>query len=314
MNKLAEKFSKMALALGPHIEDKRRPMTQNMTPKRNREYRSRLHDADNMERTHKALLVLAKAHDENVVPAILGDLRTKDEIGSLVRKGIKGGGYYDVIPDPEYADKSLRGRALQALIECETAEQTEARVKREKAQEIERLIEGVRFCDIPGFFPTPTTLADEMVRRADIRAGNTVLEPSAGKGDLADAVLARHPHAKVSVVERWVSLQNILRAKGYLLVGEDFMETNGALYDRIIMNPPFERHAFGLLRPGGKLVAIASEGLFSRTGRKEIEFREWLESVGGESEKFDGGAFNGKDAFRRTGIAGRIVEIIKPWL
>ncbi|MEN9926674.1 MAG: hypothetical protein RL268_2800, partial [Pseudomonadota bacterium] len=57
-------------------------------------------------------------------------------------------------------------------------------------------------------------------------------------------------------------------------------------YDRIIMNPPFSnrrdaehvRHAFDLLKPGGRIVAIMGDGVFFGQDRKAQEFRDWLES------------------------------------
>jgi protein-L-isoaspartate O-methyltransferase len=317
--KFADRFRKMADALDKQIEDKRRDMTQNPTPKRNREYRSRLHDADNLERTQKGLRALADAYESDSVPPELANVRTKDAVHTLVRKSTLGGGYYDVIPDPEYADKSPAGRALQRLIERETAEQSARRAEREKAQEINRLEESVRFSDIPGFFPTPKPLAEEMVRRAEIKPGESVLEPSAGKGDLADAVKAEEPSADITTVERMSTLRKILEAKGYKVSGDDFMQHEGK-YDRVVMNPPFEKgqdaehiqRAYEQLKPGGKLVALASEGTFSRADRRSTEFRNWLDSVGGTSDKVEPGVFAGKDAFRQTGVASRIVEITKP--
>jgi hypothetical protein len=61
-NVIAEKFYKLAIGMTKSIADKRRPMSQNPTPKRMREYRSRLHDADNEERTQKALYKRSSNH------------------------------------------------------------------------------------------------------------------------------------------------------------------------------------------------------------------------------------------------------------
>ena len=86
-----------------------------------------------------------------------------------------------------------------------------------------------------------------------------------------------------------------LKAKGYEVVGKDFMKdvSEGKSYDRIVMNPPFSkrqdtehvRRAYDLLKPGGRLVAIVSEGSFFGKDKKASEFRDWLEEVGGTSEK-----------------------------
>lgn len=168
---------------------------------------------------------------------------------------------------------------------------------------------------IPGFFPTPKAIVDDMIERADIEPGMKVLEPSAGKGNIADAL--RQAGAEVDAVEPVGDLRTILEAKGHKLVGRDFLEVTDS-YDRIVMNPPFEngqdmahvRHAYDLLKPGGKVVAITSEGPFFRQDKAATEFRAWLESVGGTSEKLPEGSFKSSDV--PTGVNTRLVEIEKP--
>jgi hypothetical protein len=58
---LAAKLRKLADALPEKIENLRRPLSQNSTPKRQREYTSRVLDGDNLERGRLALLALAVA-------------------------------------------------------------------------------------------------------------------------------------------------------------------------------------------------------------------------------------------------------------
>jgi hypothetical protein len=90
-------------------------------------------------------------------------------------------------------------------------------------------------------------------------------------------------------------------------------------YDRIIMNPPFSkrrdaehvRHAYELLRPGGRIVAIMGEGVFFGSDAKAQEFREWLESVGGTSEKLEAGSFMDASLPVNTGVNARMVVIDK---
>ncbi|HHK0428589.1 TPA: methyltransferase, partial [Pseudomonas aeruginosa] len=82
-------------------------------------------------------------------------------------------------------------------------------------------------------------------------------------------------------------------AKGYNLVGSDFMEVSGKQYDRIVMNPPFSKgrdiqhvqHAYSLLKPGGRLVAIMSEGAFFQSNKAAENFRAWLDGLGATSER-----------------------------
>jgi protein-L-isoaspartate O-methyltransferase len=169
---------------------------------------------------------------------------------------------------------------------------------------------------LPGFFPTPESLAERMAKLADIREGQTVLEPSAGTGRLADA--AKRLGAKVDTVEMASSLRDILAKKGHNIVADDFtsMDLKPGSYDRILMNPPFEkgrdmahvRRAFEALKPGGKMVAVMGEGAFFRQDKSATEFRGWLEGVRGTSEKLPEGTFKESN----TGVNTRLVVIEKP--
>ena len=92
--------------------------------------------------------------------------------------------------------------------------------------------------------------------------------------------------------------------------------THSGQYDRVVMNPPFEdgqdidhvRRAFDAnLKPGGKLVAIMSEGPFFRSDKKAQAFRQWLEENGGTSERLAPGTFKESG----TGTATRLVTVEK---
>ena len=183
--------------------------------------------------------------------------------------------------------------------------------KADPIKEAERALVGRK---IDGFFPTPKTLIDRMREEADISSEHRVLEPSAGKGDIAQAL--KEDASNISVIEINSELRTLLEAKGFNPVATDFLGHNGT-YDRIVMNPPFEKgqdidhvkHAYDQLAPGGRVVAIMSEGPFYRQDKKASGFREWLDSVGGWSEENPAGSF--KDAFRSTGVSTRLVVIDK---
>lgn len=167
------------------------------------------------------------------------------------------------------------------------------------------------------FFPTPKATAEEMVDKADIQEGMDVLEPSAGNGNIAEAI--KDVGVNPDVAERSSSLREVLEAKGFNLVAQDFLDMKDKLYDRIIMNPPFSnsqdidhvRHAYGLLKPDGRIVAIMGEGAFFRNDKKATEFREWLDSIGGTSEKLEEGTFTDKSLIATTGVNARMVVIDK---
>lgn len=169
------------------------------------------------------------------------------------------------------------------------------------------------------FFPTPPALASEVVDKADIEPGMKVLEPSAGNGRIADAIKAAGVTPDVAEVSG--NLRAILEKKGYPLEGRDFMEFNpGPVYDRIVMNPPFSnrmdvehvRHAYDLLKPGGRIVAIMSEGPFFGRDKKASEFRDWLDTVGTSEQLPEGSFQSDKSGLPTTGVNARVVVIDKP--
>lgn len=186
-------------------------------------------------------------------------------------------------------------------------------VKSMKDVIMQEKIERLKNSKIAGYFPTPKKIVQRMIDIADIKEGEKVLEPSAGMGHIADAIGA----GKVDVAEWNGGLNEVLRYKGHNVIGDDALNIIGK-YDKIIMNPPFEkgqdiehvRHAFdNNLKNGGKLVAIMSEHPFFASDKKSKAFREWLDEVGGESEKLPEGAF--KESDRKTGVNTRLVVIDK---
>ncbi|MBW2647211.1 MAG: methyltransferase, partial [Deltaproteobacteria bacterium] len=205
-------------------------------------------------------------------------------------------------------DVSQHKKALTALIEL--------RSEKKKEDPIKALERGLIGLKIPSFFPTPKPVIDRMLDGANIEPGMDVLEPSAGKGDIADAL--KESGVIPDVLEVSATLTDILKAKKHEVVGSDFLEHTKE-YDRIVMNPPFEKgqdvdhvkHAYALLKPGGRVVSIMGEHPFFASDKKSVEFREWLDDKG-YAEKLPEGSFKNKQAIRQTGVASRIVIINKP--
>lgn len=167
------------------------------------------------------------------------------------------------------------------------------------------------------FFPTPESRADWIASEADIQPGMDVLEPSAGNGVLAEA--ARKAGGNVDVVELAPDLRDILKEKGFNVVGSDFDEFNpDKLYDRVLMNPPFSndldikhvRQAVEHLKPGGKLVAIVSTMAGERNNKRNQVFREWLNELGAREEKLPEGMF--KESMNPTNVATKLITLTKP--
>ncbi|KGT73703.1 hypothetical protein MA20_42920 [Bradyrhizobium japonicum] len=132
---------------------------------------------------------------------------------------------------------------------------------------------GVQVVVAPQLFPTSPELAAEVAELADIRPGHRILEPSAGTGALIEAARV-HGAGSLDIVAIEINhqvAQTLGRSQqGVTIINADFMDMAGAVdkFDRIIMNPPFERgadiqhieHARKFLKPGGRLVAICANG------------------------------------------------------
>jgi len=202
--------------------------------------------------------------------------------------------------------------ALRELVAVYVAAEPEDPIRR-----LERELIGRR---IPGYHNTPPEGVAIVVEKLDLFEGADVLEPSAGKGSIADGIRKACPSAVITCVEPVGTLRQILRLRGYdLMETGDFLEVDcWPGFDRIAMNPPFEngqdiehvRHAFEMLKPSGRLAAIMSEGAFSRTDRKTSDFRDWLDEVGGEAEELPDGLSLESD--RPAAVKTRIVVIDKP--
>ena len=167
------------------------------------------------------------------------------------------------------------------------------------------------------FFPTPRPLAELACGMAELEAHHSALEPSCGKGDLADVIYERV--GDVTCVEVNADMERYLAEKPYGYTIADFlalMPGEVGEFDRIVMNPPFSKqqdidhicHAYSLLKPGGVLVSILSPSPFYRTNKKSVDFREWLDTLGAEVVDIDAGAFKESG----TMIATKIIKINKP--
>lgn len=175
-----------------------------------------------------------------------------------------------------------------------------------------------------GWFPTPPSLATELVQLAGVRPGDHVLEPSAGEGAIVLEIQAAG--GIVTAVEldpgrREILLRDVLKSRDELAETPDFMnywrprakrEGRSGLhsdqlslgkFDRVVMNPPFcrsgmgdhldhVRHAFEMLAPGGVLVSVLPSSVEFRTDRRHREFRAWVdERREGTIEPLPAGSF-----------------------
>ena len=333
---LSNKFNALADSMEKTIDSKINSAIgrQNLTARRARISGGMYEEGQKLKQVQSVLRGMANAVKNNDLPQELQNVKSRKDVDTIVR--------YAILQERENNQSALpkwqQGRSFDY-----TKDNSELRrlgiTSKEKLLDIGKIVNGLqkgytapdpklkKIKDletkligqkIPDFFPTPKRIIEDMISRADIQSGMKVLEPSAGKGDIADAL--KEAGAEVDTIEPVYSLSDILKEKGHnVLDTQDFLDLNEK-YDRIVMNPPFGkgadmkhvRHAYDLLKPGGKLVAIMGEGGFFRSDNQSKEFRNWLDSVNSDVEKLPEGSFRGVDSFVQTGANTRMVTITKP--
>jgi hypothetical protein len=181
-----------------------------------------------------------------------------------------------------------------------------------------------------GFFPTPDEAAKAVMEKVWIhpRAEEpqlTILEPSAGTGNLARRCIIRPDKVEghewererterhnreyrfdnqVDCVEIQPHLAAALQAERIYrkVYAKDFLALTPAttgLYDRVVMNPPFDlerdidhvMHAMQFLKPDGQLVAIMSAGTEFRETRKSKAFRDHMAKLNAQWRDLPAGSF-----------------------
>ena len=171
----------------------------------------------------------------------------------------------------------------------------------------------------PDFFPTPEVVAATMLDPLDLR-GRTVLEPSAGSGNLVQAALERGA-AEVLWCETEPQLQAILtRITGAMPTHRygDFLQVHPAdvsHIDAIVMNPPFSAdeahilHAWAIAPPGCEIVALCNWNSISGHYRGlQLQLAKLIEAYG--SKEALGECF--ADAERPTRVSVGLVRLTKP--
>ena len=246
-------------------------------------------DGENLQKVQFLLRALADMHEAGTILPELATIKTKAAAeAALSRYG---------------------GTMIQSAVDIANGKPPED-AKAKTLRDLDRELIG---CKIPGFFITPKNIAAQVVELADIREGMEVLEPSAGRGDIAELV---NHGSKLTCIEYQQKLAGILELRGFKTICGDFLEHTGS-YHRIVQNPPFERgqdishtlHAYQLLKSGGRLVSILGEGAFFRGDKVATDFRDWLEERGAEVIDLPAGSFQG--TITSTGVKARIVVIDK---
>ena len=169
------------------------------------------------------------------------------------------------------------------------------------------------------FYPTPPEVAAEMLDPLDLR-GRTVLEPSAGSGNLVRECLARGA-AEVLWCEQESQLANMLvsiRDARPVEGWSNFLQVQAhqiSHVDLICMNPPFSAdeahilHAWEIAPPGCELVALANWNTVSGHYRGlQLKLAKLIDAYGSLDNL--GECFS--TAERPTKVAVGLVRLTKP--
>lgn len=167
----------------------------------------------------------------------------------------------------------------------------------------------------PEFYPTPSHVIEKMLANIDAN-GKIFLEPSAGKGNIVDALL--NTGAKeVLACELEPELRVILNTK-CKVIERNFLDLTAdkiSHIDCIIMNPPFscaERHilhAYNIAPAGCQIVSLCNSNMLTNAYTKtRQELKEIITTYGSMEDLGD--CFG--SAERKTGVYVSMISLFKP--
>ncbi|NLR58844.1 hypothetical protein HGH93_12075 [Chitinophaga polysaccharea] len=333
---IADRLQALADGMQQAIDEKLNSATSRQRPtnRRNRIVEGMEAEGRVLLQTQRVLYGLANAHRTGTITKfpLLENIRTKSQVGMLnLLERAREGKWREDWPNDAFSGhrENFARIGIESLTDWEAAERqkqamlqeflTEVHQQQDQEQDIRAMERDAWSQDIPGFFPTPRPLIERMMDIAELHPDYTILDPSAGKGDILDAIRQRLQAQKhfLYAAEINKALCDILRSKGYFVWEDDFLKLSPGKppFNRILMNPPFEKgqdadhvmHALKFLAPGGRLVAVVSEGLLFRKNKKEQAFRQLLRSKNAYVSEPIEEAF--RNAFHSTGVRVRLIAI-----
>ena len=166
------------------------------------------------------------------------------------------------------------------------------------------------------FYPTPFTLVSKMIEpyREKILSWCFILEPSAGKGDIAKQIKNIGHRAKIHLIESEPELREIAKQYGSI-VSYDFLDFSpDTNYDFIIMNPPFENgdahflKAWEISQNTTIVCLLNAETIRNPYSEKRKLITKILEDNGGTVEYIEN-AFS--TAERKTNVETALIRVTK---
>lgn len=172
------------------------------------------------------------------------------------------------------------------------------------------------FTENADFYPTPTEVIEKMMMGEYI-LNKTVLEPSAGKGNIVDWLKA-HGAKEVIACEKDPHLRKLLNGKCDI-IADDFLSLKSedvSHVDYIVMNPPFSEgakhilHAFDIAPAGCTVIALCNSHSVSNGWRADSVKEKLIEIIDLYGrEEYLGDVFS--TAERRTDVTVSLVKLYK---
>jgi hypothetical protein len=168
-------------------------------------------------------------------------------------------------------------------------------------------------------FFTPDDIGDWMAENLFVEPGDRILEPNGGDGALIKALRrAGHNNPVYTYELNPISSAIVAKMENVTLLGDDFLKADKkweGYFNRIIANPPFSKNQdvthvlkmWDMLAPGGRLVSVMSNHSSFANGKKETQFREWLEAHDAGIYGLDSGRFKSSG----TMVSSQIIIVDK---
>lgn len=177
------------------------------------------------------------------------------------------------------------------------------------------------------FYPTPDNLIGKMLDGVNLSMIHSILEPSAGKGDIVEHLKRKETETNeyytkykfdIDCIEKDSSLKCILKSKGFRVVHDDFLTYSTMKeYDLIIMNPPFSNGCKHLLkalemqrRNGGAIISLLNaETLRNKCSNERIALSHMLKEYHADIQYVQNAFVDGE---RKTEVEIALIKVQLP--
>jgi Methyltransferase small domain len=326
--KLADKLEKLATGMQKSIDNKLNPAIgqQNITARRSKIAAGMREEGRQLEVVQRWLEGLAQSHRNGTCPAQFAGINNRKQLMDLA---LIYEWHHD---DPKYLENCFvhnysivdrlaefgiesKGEAIAAVDLLEGLCSNPAPAIDRSVQTAIDLRRKAIYNKVPDFFPTPKGLIDRMLEIADVKPSHSVLDPSAGAGDICLAVR----ELGVSTIDcfeiNWDLVQALALLEFQLLARDFLTATPQPIYDRVVMNPPFSkdayidhvRTAYHWLAPRGELIAVLPNGYCGSRIAKRREFTDWLDDLGADRYENQANPFTNSD--RSCGVSTHLIHV-----